>query len=197
MIVERVKVASLISDPTNVRKHNTRNLQAIKGSLAKFGQQKPIVIGENGVVIAGNGTLAAALALGWDEIDVVRSQLVGPDATAFAIADNRAAELAEWDDDLLHQQLASLSSYDARLLEATGFADPLADAVITQGPMREAAHGFDHDREAYEAQPLKQLVLIFPVEEYKAITQHLDQIMRENQLDSHSDVLKHVLGKYA
>jgi hypothetical protein len=58
--VERVEVSTLLNDPANVRKHNERNLESIKASLARFGQQKPIVVGRDGVVIAGNGTLAAA-----------------------------------------------------------------------------------------------------------------------------------------
>jgi len=196
MKVERVLISSLISDPANVRKHNIKNLEAIKGSLAKFGQQKPIVVGENGVVIAGNGTLAAALALGWNEIDVVRSKLIGPDATAFAIADNRTAELAEWDDELLRDQLRSLSEYDDRLLAATGFEDPLAGAPIEQEPAREGPHGFDYGRDTYEAKPFKQLILIYPAEELEMITRQLDEIMRENELESHSDVLKHLLAKH-
>jgi hypothetical protein len=196
MKIERIPISSLVGDPANVRKHNTKNLDAIKGSLAKFGQQKPIVVGANNVVIAGNGTLAAAVALGWNEIDVVRSQLLGPDATAFAIADNRTAELAEWDDELLRQQLASLAEYDDRLLEATGFEDPLAGAPINQESPREGPHGFDYGRETYEAKPFKQLILIYPAEELADITRQLDQIMQEHELESHSDVLKHLLGKY-
>jgi ParB-like chromosome segregation protein Spo0J len=48
-----------------------------------------------GVVIAGNGTLAAAVELGWKDIDVVETKLKGQEAVAFAIADNRTAELAD------------------------------------------------------------------------------------------------------
>ena len=119
--VERVEVASLVKDPANVRRHSEKNLEAIKGSLARFGQQKPIVVGADGVVIAGNGTLAAAQSLGWSMIDIVRSPLTGSEATAYAIADNRTAELAEWDEGALAQQLAALSIEDEELAAATGF----------------------------------------------------------------------------
>ena len=119
--VERVEVSSLVKDPANVRRHSEKNLEAIKGSLARFGQQKPIVVGADGVVIAGNGTLAAAQSLGWSMIDIVRSPLTGSEATAYAIADNRTAELAEWDEGALAQQLAALSIEDEELASATGF----------------------------------------------------------------------------
>lgn len=121
MNVETVKIDSLTFDPANVRKHDEKNLSAIKASLNRFGQQKPIVVDANGVVRAGNGTLAAAKALGWKEIRIVRSSLAGSEATAYAIADNRTAELAEWDDDALAQTLAALQIEDDELAIATGF----------------------------------------------------------------------------
>ena len=105
-----------------MRKHDARNIEAIKGSLAKFGQQKPLVVGADGVVIAGNGTLEAARALGWKRIDVVRTKLRGVDAAAYAIADNRASELADWDFEPLAKVLASLRADDVNL-NALGWAD--------------------------------------------------------------------------
>jgi hypothetical protein len=58
------------------------------------------VVDAKGIVLAGNGTLTAAQELGWTEIQIVRTELAGVEATAFAIADNRTAELAEWEDSL-------------------------------------------------------------------------------------------------
>lgn len=121
MNTERVPIDSLVFDPANVRKHGEKNLATIKASLSRFGQQKPIVVDANGVVRAGNGTLAAAKALGWKEIAVVRSTLSGSEATAYAIADNRTAELAEWDEDALAQTLAALQIESDELATATGF----------------------------------------------------------------------------
>jgi ParB-like chromosome segregation protein Spo0J len=101
MTIESVAIASLSADPANARKHGQRNLDAIAASLCRFGQQKPIVVDSHGVVRAGNGQLAAARALGWTHIRVVRSDLPATELTAFAIADNRTAELAEWDAEIL------------------------------------------------------------------------------------------------
>jgi hypothetical protein len=108
MEIERISVADLSLDPSNVRKHSRRNLDAIKASLRKFGQQKPIVVDAKGIVLAGNGTLTAAQELGWTEIEITRTELAGVEATAFAIADNRTAELAEWEEDKLNAVLKSL-----------------------------------------------------------------------------------------
>src|SRR5947209_20180479 len=100
MTIESLPIASLHADPANTRRHSVRNLDAIMSSLVRFGQQKPIVVDGNNLVRAGNGTLSAARALGWTHVDVVRTALIGVEATAFAIADNRTAELAEWDPDV-------------------------------------------------------------------------------------------------
>lgn len=118
---ELVDIATLVSDPRNARKHDERNLAAIQSSLRRFGQQKPIVVGEGNVVLAGNGQLAAALALGWSSIAVVRTSLLGEEATAYAIADNRTAELAMWDQTALDELLRELQEADASLVEAAGF----------------------------------------------------------------------------
>lgn len=110
VVVERVHVDELKLDPKNARKHPDRNLAAIRASLERFGQQKPIVVKKDGTVIAGNGTLEAARVLGWTHLDVVRTELDGADAAAFAIADNRTGELSEWDITALAEAMESVGS---------------------------------------------------------------------------------------
>ena len=130
MNIETIKIKDLLNDPSNVRKHDDRNLDSIKASLQRFGQQKPIVVDGKGIVVAGNGTLDAAKSLGWKDIEIVRTELEGADAVAYAIADNRTAELAIWDDDALAQTLASLK-LDESIDEAiTGFTDQEIDELI-------------------------------------------------------------------
>lgn len=133
--IQSLNIADLSADPANVRKHSERNIETIVASLRRFGQQKPIVVDKSGVVRAGNGTLEAARRLGWDSIDAHVSELTGSEMTAYAIADNRTAELAEWDEASLAATLEGLQFDDAELLEAAGFdedelAEMLADVEI-------------------------------------------------------------------
>lgn len=97
MKIEEIRLDEISQDPANVRKHSDRNIEAIVASLRAFGQQKPIVVDNRGIILAGNGTYEAAKRLGWETIEVYRTGLEGRDAVAFAIADNRTGELAEWD----------------------------------------------------------------------------------------------------
>ena len=93
-----VGVEELHEDPANARVHPDRNLDAVKASLARFGQRKPIVVRAQGMIVeAGNGTLRAAKALGWTHVAVVVVDDDGVTAAGYAIADNRTAELADWD----------------------------------------------------------------------------------------------------
>jgi DNA modification methylase len=120
MKIEKIAIDKLLLDPANARKHGQKNLDSIKGSLAKFGQQKPIVVNADNVIVAGNGTMQAAKELGWKEINIVRTDLKGSDITAFGIADNRTSELAEWDDKVLSELLEGLKAEDFDL-SAIGF----------------------------------------------------------------------------
>lgn len=115
LVIESVGVEELVPDPTNARKHDEKNLQAIAGSLNMFGQRKPIVITSDNVVVAGNGTLEAAKSIGWKTVDVVRvpKDWNADQIKAFALADNKTAELAAWNPEVLNAQL--------RELEASGF----------------------------------------------------------------------------
>ena len=101
-------ISDIQLDPSNVRKHDKKNIKALVASLKRFGQQKPIVLDKNNIVRAGNGTLTAAQELGWTHINAVVSDLEPSELTAYAIADNRTAELAEWDLEGLGEQLKSL-----------------------------------------------------------------------------------------
>ncbi len=116
-----VPLDSIRPDPQAARIHGGRNLAAIRDSLRQFGQQKPVVVSCEGVVIAGNGILSAAKELGWCKIAVVRSDLKAASLRAYAIADNRTGELSEWDDELLADQLHELAG--KMDLESLGFSE--------------------------------------------------------------------------
>ncbi len=117
--VEWIPTSALVLDAANLRKHPEKNLDAIKASIKRFGFQKPIVIGKDNTIIAGNGTLTAAKELGIAKVPCVRSELGGAERVAYAIADNRTNELSEWDDANLLQTLQAMDPDD---VEALGFA---------------------------------------------------------------------------
>lgn len=118
MQIERMKLDQLTEDPNNARVHDDRNMEAIKGSLRKFGQQKPIVVTKKGIVIAGNATFRAAKLLGWTEVSVVRTDLEDVLATLYALADNKTSELGGWEEEQLGDLMRAFHQDD---LKAIGF----------------------------------------------------------------------------
>ena len=129
MKLERMSLNELTPDPTNARTHDETNLKAIEGSLREFGQRKPIVIDQQGVIVAGNGTVEAARRLGWSEIQAVRipADWKADRIKAFALADNRTAELAGWNQEVLDQQLRELEEVG---IEVASFGFEVPDIPI-------------------------------------------------------------------
>ena len=104
-----IEIKNLIFDPANARTHDEKNIEAIKGSLARFGQRSPIVVQKESMIVrAGNGRLQAAKDLGWTKIAALVVDDDETTATAYAIADNRTGELAQWDREALGSLLNTL-----------------------------------------------------------------------------------------
>ena len=122
MDIQIISISDLKFDPQNARTHNEQNLRAIEGSLTEFGQRKPIVITADNTIAAGNGTVEAAKRLGWLEVSAVRvpADWDSNRIKAFALADNRSAELASWNHQFLNAQLQELKADDFNI-EVMGF----------------------------------------------------------------------------
>ena len=125
-----LNISSLTLDPKNARKHGDTDIQAIAASLERFGQQTPIVVTADNIVVKGNGTLLAAKSLGWTKIDALRTDLTGEQVAAYSIADNRTAELSDWDNEVLLELLQGFD--DQSLLDACGFDEEALAALVEE-----------------------------------------------------------------
>ena len=112
-----VPIETLVPDPRNARKHSVKNLNAIAKSLATHKQYQPIIVQRDGnIVRAGNGRLAAAKMLGWTHIAALTVESTGAEAISLALTDNWTAETAEWDLQVLLDEVQAL--------QGTGFELP-------------------------------------------------------------------------
>lgn len=145
--VKRVPITELQYDPKNARRHPTRNMEAIASSLKEFGAARSVVMDADGIVRAGNGTLQAAREAGIEKALVVettgeelvvvkRKDLKGAKAKKYGIADNRTAELAEWDTDALGDIVSDLVDAGEHL-DVTGFTDKELRKVLGLGDAME------------------------------------------------------------
>jgi DNA modification methylase len=104
------RIDELKPDPANPRRHSKQQIRQIANSIKAFGFNAPILIDPDGNIIAGHGRWLACRELGWSEVPTLcLDHLTPAQARAFLIADNRLAEIASWDDQLLAQQLKELS----------------------------------------------------------------------------------------
>jgi ParB-like chromosome segregation protein Spo0J len=121
MQVELRDITTIQPYPGNPRR-NDHAVAAVAASIQEFGFRQPLVVDEDGVLIVGSTRFKAALLLGLKMVPVhVATGLTPAQRRAYRIADNRTAEIADWDSDLLAAELAELKNmeFDLHLL---GFA---------------------------------------------------------------------------
>lgn len=112
--------------PNNPRK-NDKAVDAVAASIREFGFKVPIITDKDGVIIAGHTRLKAAEKLGLETVPViVASDLTEEQAKALRLADNKTAELAEWDPDLLLKELSEMGG--GIDMQAFGF-EPLPENI--------------------------------------------------------------------
>jgi DNA modification methylase len=115
------KQVSLTPNPKNPRKHSPKQIELVAGSIERIGFVVPIIIDDDGLIVAGHARWLAAGMLKLEEVPTIRVRFVTEaDRRAFALAENRLAELAEWDEGLLAGELEYLFEQDYDL-SFTGF----------------------------------------------------------------------------
>jgi DNA modification methylase len=121
--IELWPVDKLVPYARNARTHSDAQVAQIAASIAQFGFNNPILVDTNAGIIAGHGRLLAARKLRLDHVPVVvLDHLSETQKRAYILADNKLAEQAGWDDDLLRGELADLKEADLDL-EVLGFTE--------------------------------------------------------------------------
>lgn len=130
--VEVLPVASLKPYAHNPRIHSAKQLRQIADSIRRFGFTNPVLIDADRGVIAGHGRIAAARLLGIDSVPTIRlDQMTEAEKRAYVIADNKLAENAGWDRELLALELHYLSELKLDFeLTITGFETAEIDLLI-------------------------------------------------------------------
>ena len=148
--MERWQVDRLIPYIRNARTHTEEQVAQVAASIVEFGWTNPILVGADGVIIAGHARLLAARKLGMTEVPViVLDHLSETQRRALVIADNRLAMNAGWDEEMLRVELESLQ-VDGFDLDIVGFSDEEIEALL-QEP--EEAHAGNTDDDAVPETP--------------------------------------------
>jgi ParB-like nuclease domain len=108
--VQSAPTGSLRPNPRNARTHSPRQIKQIAASIQQFGFTNPVLISDDGEIIAGHGRVEAAKLLGYESVPTVRlSHLTPAQRRAYAIADNKLALNAGWDREILAIELQGVN----------------------------------------------------------------------------------------
>lgn len=120
----------------NARTHSKKQIAQIAASIRRFGFVSPVLLGEDDGVVAGHGRIEAARSLGMVEIPAIRLDHLSPaERRAYLLADNRLAELASWDAELLALELQGLEALELDFdLEITGFDGAELELLLNPSP---------------------------------------------------------------
>lgn len=230
-----MKLDAIQLDPANARIHSVRNLAVIRTSLLAFGQRKNIVVDRDHVAVAGNGTVTAMRQLTEEGHTLGECELcpgashgqvdftdvwvevfpgTADQARAYAIADNRAGELADWAEAVLAEQHATLAAVDAALAESTGFTLPEMDDVRAavaaaernasklgpqEFPGQVKQTGLTDLRQMYDGKGTRAMVFEYPNNVYAWAIAKLTEIREGSDLPSNAAAvlaaLAHVSGE--
>jgi DNA modification methylase len=131
--IVQLPLSELKPSARNARTHKQEQIHLIAASIGEFGFITPIVIDRAGEIVAGQGRYEAAKLLGLSEVPTVRLDHLSADQIrAYRIADNRLAELAGWDEELLQLELGHLIEINFDV-EVTGFSTPQIDSIFSFG----------------------------------------------------------------
>jgi ParB-like chromosome segregation protein Spo0J len=131
--VERWPIERLVPYARNARTHSEAQVDQIAASIREWGWTNPVLVGEDGTIIAGHGRVLGARKLRLSEVPVmVATGWSEAQKKAYAIADNKLSLNAGWDDELLGLELGELEvlGFD---LDLIGFSEAERVALLAQG----------------------------------------------------------------
>jgi DNA modification methylase len=143
-------LGDLKANPRHARTHSKKQVHQLAAAIKEFGFLTPIVVDSDDTIIAGHGRHQAAALLGLPEVPTIPVSHLTPDRKrAFALADNRLAELAGWDEEILKVELDELFSLNLDFnIEVTGFETLDLDRLdrSAKEPKKEVVPPVDLDR---------------------------------------------------
>lgn len=133
LVIKKIAIEALKPYKNNPRKHPKKQIKQLKESIVDLGTiTTPLLVDENNIIIAGHGRLRAAQELGLKEVPcIVLSHLADAQKALHRISDNKIAENATWDFELLATELALSIEQDPDIcLENSGFSIPEIETIF-------------------------------------------------------------------
>ncbi|MCK0530715.1 site-specific DNA-methyltransferase [Sphingobium agri] len=137
--VELRPLAAIRPAKRNARTHSEKQIEQIASSIRQFGFTNPIIVNDEGMIVAGHGRHAAAKLLGLVDVPVIPIHDLDPaELRTYALADNRIAQNAGWDAEVLRIEFEELNALELSFdLEITGFSTTEMDQLLVITPEEE------------------------------------------------------------
>ena len=152
-------LSELTPDPRNARKHPPEQIARLAGSIKEFGFLAPILINAKGTIIAGHGRVEAARKACLEEVPCLQVEhLTETQQRAYVLADNKLAQMAEWDDEMLALELKSLvdAGFD---IDLTGFMDHELGDLLEADQIVDEADEIIHEQ-SLQVEPEQEYVIV-------------------------------------
>jgi len=175
--IEYVPIGKLKPFAGNPRKHPPEAVEKLVTSIEHFGWTNPVLVDTGGRVLAGHARLTAAKQAGIDTVPVIRLPLSGKDAELYVIADNKTAELTEWDWSKLGDLFGELDTGDIDLT-LSGFTEDKIGELMhgldsTIPSEQDWADAFEQKGDTTAIDGLKQITFVLDEEQHSRLVAHL------------------------
>ena len=191
--IELLPLDALTPYDKNARLHTRVQIEKIAKSIAAFGFNNPILIDSDQGIIAGHGRLEAAKLLELESVPVIRlDHLNEKERQAYILADNRLADLSQWDEELLGKEVAALQEAELDL-DALGWSEDELAALVSGLDDLEPT---DEDLSAIsdESSPeTKSFRFEFDVTDYAELSEMLDTLRRRYKLEDAAETFEHLV----
>lgn len=163
------KINEIIPYEKNPRK-NDEAVEYVKESISQFGFKVPIVIDKNNIVVTGHTRLKASKKLGYKEVPcIIADDLSDEEIKAFRLADNKVSEKAEWDFDLLNEEMEDIFNIDMEEFGFEFYDEELEHEKNQESTQRKVSNILNLDNAQYEGVGKYDIPEIAPVYELPEI----------------------------
>jgi DNA modification methylase len=163
MQIEKININEIKPYPNNAKLHPEEHINQIMASILEFGNNDPIAIDENNVVVEGHGRLEALKKMGYEEVEVIKlSHLTEDQKKAYIIAHNKLTMNTDFDLEKLNKELQSLSD---DFQELTGFTDEEISEIFDSLTTKEEKNIVEPE----ESEPVSKLGDIWVLDKHKVL----------------------------
>lgn len=195
--IEYINIGELKGYERNSRTHSEEQIQQIKDSILAFGFTNPLLIDEQNMIIAGHGRIEAGKHLGMEQMPcIVMKGLDENQKRALVIADNKIAQNAGWDYDLLKIELGDLND-DGFDLDLTGFNDIEIESMLGESEFEEPEiNDLEEKKELYDNAEVKRIVLMYSAEDFDDISERAEKLVEELGVEDNSQLFQFLVESY-